>query len=150
MARTVNWSAMRRSAALLGCLAWLTAGAYADERPFAPPSIPGAVSVTAEELVELVLSRPDLVIIDARMNSEYAKGRIEGAINMLNTSMRREDLEKAVPDLTTPVIIYCNGERCLRSSDAVKKVMEWGYRNVFWFRGGWREWTEKGLPVIVD
>lgn len=150
MTLAVNWPQARRILALLGCFAWLTTGAHADERPLAPQSIPGAVSVTAEELVELVFSKPDLVIIDARMNSEYAKGRIEGAINMLNTSMRREDLERVVPDRTTPVIIYCNGERCLRSSDAVKKAMEWGYRNVFWFRGGWREWTEKGLPVIVD
>lgn len=141
---------MCRALALLACLAGISAAAQADERPFAPPSIPGAVSVTAEEVVELILSKPELVIIDARMNSEYAKGHIEGARNMLNTSMHREDLENAVPDRTAPIIIYCNGERCLRSSDAVKKAMDWGYRNVFWFRGGWREWTEKGLPVIVD
>lgn len=134
----------------LASIVWISAETHADERPFAPPGIPGAVNVTAEEVVELILSKPDLVIIDARMNGEYAKGHIEGAVNILNTSMQQQDLEAAAPDKTMPIIVYCNGERCLRSSDAVSKAMEWGYRNVFWFRGGWREWTDKGLPVITD
>lgn len=128
----------------------LAPGAAADEKPYAPPSIPGAVGISAEEVVELILSKPDLVIIDARMKTEYAKGHIEGAINLLNTTLRREDLEAAVPDRSVPIVFYCNGERCLRSSDAVKKALDWDYRNIFWFRGGWKEWTEKRLPVITD
>lgn len=150
MTREQNWPVTLLAFLALACSAAISFAANADERPFAPSSIPGAVNVTAEEVVELILSKPDLVIIDARMNSEYAKGHIEGAVNILNTSMRREDLEAAAPDRTAPIIVYCNGERCLRSSDAVGKAMEWDYRNIFWFRGGWREWTEKGLPVIAD
>jgi len=128
----------------------LAVGAAADEKPYAPHSIPGALGVSAEEVVDLILSKPDLIIIDARMKTEYAKGHIEGAVNLLNTTLRREDLEEVVPDLSTPIVIYCNGERCLRSSDAVRKALDWGYRNVFWFRGGWKEWMEKRLPVITD
>jgi rhodanese-related sulfurtransferase len=80
----------------------------------------------------------------------YEKGHIEGAVNLLNTSLRREDMEALCPDKTTPIVFYCNGTRCLRSSDAIRKAMGWGYRNVFWFRGGWKEWTDKRLPVITD
>ncbi|MFZ5620653.1 MAG: rhodanese-like domain-containing protein [Pseudomonadota bacterium] len=134
----------------LALLLPLAAGAAADEKPYAPQSIPGAVGVSAEEVVDLILSKPDLVIIDARMKTEYAKGHIEGAVNLLNTTLRREDLEEAVPDRSTPIVVYCNGDRCLRSSDAVRKALDWGYRNVFWFRGGWKEWMEKRLPVITD
>lgn len=135
---------------LLAVLAGPGGVALADERPFAPPSIPGAVTVSAEEAAELILARQGLVVIDARMNDEYAKGHIEGAINLLNTSMRPEDLRVIAPDKMISIMIYCNGVRCLRSSDAVQKAMEWGYKNVYWFRGGWNEWTEKGLPVIID
>lgn len=135
---------------LLAGLVWSGGLVRADERPFAPPSIPGAVTISAEEAAELILARPGLIVIDARMNDEYAKGHIEGSINLLNTSMRPEDLQVIAPDKMTSIMIYCNGERCLRSSDAVKKAMEWGYKNVYWFRGGWNEWIDKGLPVIVD
>ena len=137
--------------ALPVCFALFCPGAvFADEKPYAPETIPGAVIVSAEEVVELILSRPELVIIDARKKVEYAKGHIEGAINLLNTDMQAEDLAVLVPEKTSPIVFYCNGIRCLRSSDGAKKAMEWGYRNVFWFRGGWKEWTDKRLPVITE
>jgi rhodanese-related sulfurtransferase len=123
---------------------------FAAEKPHAPESIPGAVIVGAEEVVELILSRPELVIIDSRKKSEYAKGHIEGAVNLINTSLRREDMEAAVGDKSDPIIFYCNGIRCLRSADSIRKALGWGYKNVFWFRGGWKEWTDKRLPVISD
>ncbi len=136
---------------LLPLFLWLVSGAlFAAEKPHAPKSVPGAIIVSAEQVVELILARPELVIIDSRKSSEYAKGHIEGAVNLLNTALRREDLEAVCADKDRPILFYCNGERCLRSSDAIRKAMGWGYRNVFWFRGGWKEWTDKRLPVISD
>jgi rhodanese-related sulfurtransferase len=122
----------------------------AAEKPYAPETIPGVVIISAEEVVELILSRPGLVIIDSRKESEYVKGHIEGAINLLNTEMHPEDLERIVGNKGSSIIFYCNGARCLRSSDAVKKALDWGYPNLFWFRGGWKEWTEKRLPVVTE
>lgn len=122
----------------------------AAEKPHAPDSIPGAITVTAEQVVELILSKPGLILIDSRKKSEYAKGHIEGAISLLNTGMTREDLEKISADKSATLIFYCNGPRCLRSADAIRKAMAWGYRNVFWFRGGWKEWSDKRLPAITD
>jgi len=127
-----------------------SASLFAAEKPYAPVSIPGTIIVSAEEVVELTLSRPELVIIDSRKKSEYSKGHIEGAVNLLNTTTRREDLAALCPDKTTPIVFYCNGIRCLRSSDAIRKAMDWDYRNVFWFRGGWKEWMDKRLPIIAD
>lgn len=121
-----------------------------DEKPYAPESIPGAVIVSAEEVVELILARKNLIIVDSRKKSEYSKGHIEGAISLLNTLMQRETLEALCPDKATPIVFYCNGVRCLRSSDAIQKAMGWGYRNVFWFRGGWKEWSDKRLPAIAE
>ena len=131
-------------------LVLFSVGSSAAEKPYAPERIPGAVSLTAEEVVELILSKPDLTIIDSRKKAEFAKGHIEGAVNLLNTGMSQEDLQKIAPDKLKPIIFYCNGDRCLRSSDAIQKAMEWGYQNIFWFRGGWKEWTEKRLPVITE
>ena len=133
------------------CLCLLFAdGLQADAKPIAPGSIPGAVTVSAEKVIELILINPDLVIIDSRKKTEYSKGHIEGAVNILNTAMQLEDLDMIAPDKTSAMLFYCNGTRCLRSSDAASKALEWGYKNIFWFRGGWHEWTEKRLPVIMD
>jgi len=122
----------------------------AGEKPHAPESMPGTIIVSAEDVIEMVLANSELVVIDSRKKTEYIKGHIEGAINILNTELVLEDLEFIVPDRTTALLFYCNGVRCLRSSDSITKVVGWGYTNLFWFRGGWKEWTEKRLPVVTD
>ena len=122
----------------------------AGEKPYAPESMPRTTIVSAEEVIEMILADPKLVVIDSRKKTEYVKGHIEGAINILNTELELEGLESVIPDRGTPVLFYCNGVRCLRSSDSITKTVGWGYTNVFWFRGGWKEWTEKRLPVVTD
>ena len=122
----------------------------AVEKPYAPENIRGAISVSAERVVELILSNPDMIIIDSRKKTEYVKVHIEGAINILNTELALDDLETIAPDRTQALLFYCNGTRCLRSADSINRAIEWGYRNIFWFRGGWEEWKEKRLPVITE
>ena len=124
--------------------------ALAEEKPYAPESIQDVVIVSAEQTIEMILSRPELLVIDSRKKTEYLKGHIEGSINILNTQLEREDLERIAPDKTKAILFYCNGIRCLRSSDSIKKARGWGYSNLIWFRGGWKEWTDKRLPVIID
>ena len=136
---------------LIFCMAlWLSSSVAAAEKPYAPESLPGATILTAEEVISLILANPDLIVIDSRKKTEYIKGHIEGAINILNTELLPEDLDLIVPDRTTALLFYCNGVRCLRSSDSINKAVGWGYTNIFWFRGGWKEWTDKRLPVVTD
>lgn len=135
---------------VIGFLVLFSTQLWAEEKPVAPENISGAITVSAEEVIEQILLNPDLVVIDSRKKMEYAKGHIEGALNLLNTDMTKQSLELIAPEKTKPILFYCNGARCLRSSDAVAKALDWGYKNIFWFRGGWNEWTEKRLPVISD
>ena len=127
-----------------------SAALLADEKPYAPENIQDVAIVSAEEVIEMILANPDLIVIDSRKKTEYQKGHIEGAINILNTRLKREDLESISPDKSREILFYCNGTRCLRSSDAIKKAKTWGYTRLIWFRGGWKEWTEKRLPVVTD
>ena len=122
----------------------------ADSKHFAPEEIDGAVIVTAEEAVELILETPGMPIIDSRKKTEYLKGHIEGSVSLLNTEMTEQDLLAVAPDKDAAILFYCNGVRCLRSTDAIGKARSWGYTNLIWFRGGWKEWTSKRLPVVSE
>jgi len=135
---------------LVSILMLFSSALVAEQKPYAPENIKEVTIVSAEEVVELILARPDLVIIDSRKKTEYQKGHIEGAINMLNTQLKSEDLERVSPDKSTEILFYCNGTRCLRSADSIKKAKSWGYKKLIWFRGGWKEWTDKRLPVVTD
>ncbi len=135
---------------LVSILMLFSSALVAEQKPYAPENIKEVTIVSAEQVVELILARPDLVIIDSRKKTEYQKGHIEGAINMLNTQLKPEDLERVSPDKSTEILFYCNGTRCLRSADSIKKAKSWGYNKLIWFRGGWKEWTDKRLPVVTD
>lgn len=116
-------------------------------KPIAPESVEGVTTISAKELVNKIIANPELVVIDSRHHGEYLKGHIESAINILNTDMTEEVLSQYVSDLSTPVVFYCNGIRCLRSSNAASKAFSWGYKNVFWFRTGWLEWIKNQYPI---
>lgn len=141
MMRTVHSTVV-----ILFLLLQFTGAAWA-EKPFAPDKVTGTIRVAAEEVVELVVRNPGLVVIDARKEVEYSKGHIQGAISLLDTEMTPEKLAAHVRDKSTPLLFYCNGERCLRSSRAAVKARDWGYTLIYWFRGGWNEWLEKGMPI---
>lgn len=121
-----------------------------EAKPFAPESIEGVRIVTAEEAIELIINNPGMPIIDSRKRTEYIKGHIEGAVSILNTDMTEQALQEAAPDKNGAILFYCNGVRCLRSSNAIMKAKKWGYSNMIWLRGGWKEWSNKRLPAVID
>ncbi len=87
------------------------------------------------------------VLIDTREDSEWARGHIPGAVHIGKGIIER-DIEKAVPDKDTPLVLYCGGG--FRSALAADNLQKMGYRNVVSMDGGWRGWTEASFPVIRD
>jgi rhodanese-related sulfurtransferase len=139
----------------LFCLAFgLTAVVAAEQNegdsPFAPETIEGAVNVDAEGLIEMVQTKPDLVVIDARITVNRIHGYIEGSVSLPDVETDCNRLRALVPKLDTPTLFYCNGVRCGRSVKSVRKALTCGYRNLYWFRGGFAEWQAKGYPSLKD
>lgn len=113
-----------------------------------PDFIDGTTRVTAEQVVELVTNTPELVVIDARKTSDRDEaGWIEGSIGLPNYDTNEDSLKKHIASKSTPVLFYCNGVKCGRSVESSKKAVSLGYEKIYWFRGGWEEWMQKGMPV---
>ncbi len=83
-------------------------------------------------------------LVDVREESEVAAGRIEGAKH-LGRGVLERDIEKAVPDPETEIILYCGGG--FRSALAAESLQKMGYTNVASMAGGWRAWKGAGHPV---
>jgi len=136
---------LQQSVLLFILLFW--ANLVSAAKPLAEENIQGSTKVSSEEVIDLILNNPELVVIDSRYHKEYTKGHIQGAINILDTDMTDDILRNYTSDYSTPLLFYCNGERCLRSSHAVNKAIKWGYKKIYWFRKGWLEWLDKQFPV---
>lgn len=113
-----------------------------------PASIAGVVTLNAESLIELVERQPDLVLIDARVPVDRRQGYIQGSISLPDTQTACATLGDVLDSLNTPVMFYCNGVKCGRSVIAVKIAKGCGYKKLYWFRGGFEEWKQKGYPFL--
>lgn len=118
------------------------------EKKDTPPTLEGTTKVSAEEVIDLIGKMDDLVIVDARKNSDREKGWIEGSVGLPNTDTTAETLAKVSGDKAKPILFYCNGVKCGRSYESAQKAMSYGYNKIYWFRGGMEEWEAKGLPVV--
>lgn len=83
-------------------------------------------------------------LVDTREESEWARGHIAGA-RWLGKGIIERDIESQIPDKNAKIILYCGGG--FRSALAADNLQKMGYTNVESMDGGWRSWTEAGLPT---
>lgn len=91
-----------------------------------------------------LLARGEARVFDVREESEWAAGHATGAQH-LGKGVIERDIERTVPDVNAPIILYCGGG--FRSAIAADAIQQMGYTNVRSMAGGWRGWTESGGPV---
>ena len=68
-----------------------------------------------------------LVIVDVRTPAEYATGHLVGAL-LLPHETATESLSQLVPDLATPIALYCRGGR--RAGIVLEEMKKLGYTRV--------------------
>jgi len=99
---------------------------------------------TVDEVKQKLDSGEKFLLVDVREESEFAKDHLPGAIH-LGKGVIERDIETSVPDLNTPLVLYCGGG--YRSALAADNLQKMGYTNVISMDGGVRGWREKGYPM---
>jgi len=101
--------------------------------------------ITVAAYIELEDAGTRSILIDVREESEWAAGHAAGATHIGKGIIER-DIETCVPDKGATLVLYCGGGyRSALAADAIRRM---GYSNVLSLAGGWRAWTEAGLPTV--
>jgi len=103
--------------------------------------------ISIDEVKQRLDRGEQFLLIDVREESEFAKDHLPGAIH-LGKGVIERDIERRVPDLNTPLVLYCGGG--FRSAMAADNLQKMGYTRVLSMDGGIRGWREKGLPVTRE
>jgi molybdopterin/thiamine biosynthesis adenylyltransferase/rhodanese-related sulfurtransferase len=82
-------------------------------------------------------------LIDVRERSEWDEGHIAGATHV-SRSYLEQQIDGAVPDHDTPVVLYCAGGT--RSLFAAQALQGMGYADVRSMSGGFQGWKSTGRP----
>jgi ABC-type phosphate/phosphonate transport system substrate-binding protein/rhodanese-related sulfurtransferase len=122
---------------------------------FTPRVLEGVRIVSADEVGELM--KKGVVLYDTRSEDEYRHGHIRGAKWLpyaeksakevgFDGSKDRIDLA-GIADSSAPVIFACNGAECWKSYKSCVAAVKAGFKQVYWFRGGYPEWVARGYAV---
>jgi len=103
--------------------------------------------LSVDAVKEKLDKREKFLLIDVREESEWAKDHLPGAIHVGKGIIER-DIEERVPDVNTPLVLYCGGG--FRSALAADNLQKMGYTNVLSMDGGVRGWREKGFPLTKE
>ncbi len=110
-----------------------------------PETVEGAVTIDAVKAKSLF--DEGVLFVDTRKDKDWGAGRIPDALHLeLKTKYTEAALlEEASKD--EPVVFYCNGHSCMRSSKSSAKAVSWGFKKVYYFRDGFPAWKSAGYPV---
>jgi len=118
-------------------------------RILVPEKIAGVTTMDAEQVIEILSADNPPILIDARIKEDREHGYIENSISLPDIETNCESLKKINREKDKHMLFYCNGIQCGRSVVAIKVARSCGYQNLYWFKGGFAEWKEKGYQYIT-
>lgn len=124
---------------------FFTLSAKADETPL---GVSGATTINVFKAKELY--DRGAVFIDVRSDEEWTIGHIDGALHMDFQKDFSKLYNSEYVSRDTPIVIYCNSSNCLRSAYAVAVSVYWGFRQVYYFRGGYFAWILQDYPAVMS
>ena len=100
---------------------------------------------TAQDL-KAKMDAKEVMVVHALDHEHFAKGHIPGAVNI--------DYEKMTPAMLPankeqPLVFYCTGGMCPVGKNAAVKASQWGYKNVWVYEGGIKDWRNCGMTVAT-
>ena len=107
-------------------------------------ALPRVQEVSVAQARARLASGERVVLVDVREDGEWQHGHAVEALH-LGKGVLERDLEKALPDAGTEIILYCGGGfRSVLAGDAAQRM---GYRNVWSLAGGYKAMVAAGWPV---
>jgi rhodanese-related sulfurtransferase len=100
--------------------------------------------VSVGQARERLKQNPKAVLVDVREDVEWQNGHAAEAIH-LGKGVLERDIEKAIPDPNSELIMYCGGG--FRSALTADVAQNMGYKNVYSLAGGYKALVTAGWAM---
>ncbi|MFC1570670.1 rhodanese-like domain-containing protein [Candidatus Omnitrophota bacterium] len=108
----------------------------------------GIREITYDQFIEIKKSKEKYVVLDVLDPESYVDGHIPGAKNLPLGDINKKNA-KAKLKKNSNIVVYCASFKCMASVHAAKKLGALGYKNVLDFKGGLKEWKDKGNGLVI-
>ncbi|MGF1758129.1 rhodanese-like domain-containing protein [Photobacterium sagamiensis] len=103
-------------------------------------------TIVAPNEATVLVNREDGVFIDIRSRDEYRQGHISGALHILPSQIKEQNITDLEKYKSAPIIVVCKtGQTAQESANLLNKA---GFENVNLLKDGLISWNEANLPLI--
>ncbi len=89
-------------------------------------------NITIKEMLEILKTNSNVVLLDVRSSQEYIEGHIRGSINIPVYDIEKQAKNKL--NKKSIIIVYCSAG--IRSKRAIQILEKLGYENLYNVEGG--------------
>ena len=100
-------------------------------------------NLNAKELKQRMDQGEKLILLNALEENKFRAKHIPGSLNLFT----KPDIEQRL-DREDKIVVYCTDMTCNKSIMLYYLLETMGYKNVYRFAGGLREWDEEGFPIV--
>jgi len=104
-----------------------------------------AMGVTTKKTKE-IFDKKNAAFIDARRDDQFAKGHIPGSINIYASEFAENIPKVASIPKDRLIVVYCDGGLCELSHELADELVQFGFKRVVIYTGGWEEWSKTNYP----
>ncbi len=94
------------------------------------------------------LHKTGLLFVDARSEEYLSDGIIPGAVANDDVGLLSEQIEFLI-GYEKGFVIYCSDDDCGSSEELAYELQDFGFMNIFVFKGGWKSWTDAGMEIEI-
>ena len=99
--------------------------------------------ISAEQVKEIIENDSEIKLIMVLSKEAFTKAHIPGSINISDIENAKHSLE-----LQEKIIVYCSDINCVASYYAYQQLEQAGYKNIWRFAGGLKEWEDAGFELV--
>ncbi|MDO6706275.1 MULTISPECIES: rhodanese-like domain-containing protein [unclassified Photobacterium] len=94
----------------------------------------------------VMVNREDGVFVDIRNQDEFQRGHIAGALHILPSEIKAQNLGSLEKYKSAPIIVVCKtGQTAQESANLLHKA---GFSNVNLLKDGLISWNEANMPLV--
>ena len=143
------YDTMKQVSTLLALTLLLAGCASGQDAPEAMPPMGETVAVDGGQYrdvgptdLQTMMTSYDVPVINVHVQDE---GDIDGTDDSIPFDQIESHLDRLPEDKDAPIVLYCRSGRM--SAEAATALVRNGYTNVYNLVGGFRAWSEAGLPM---
>lgn len=97
--------------------------------------------------VKKMMEQEAAAVVEVLDEGQFKKFHLPHAINVPLGDDFESEVQDAVPDKHTSVVVYCMDEDCDASPKAAERMEQLGYDRVYDYESGKVDWKDANLPI---